>query len=276
VPGTLAVLARAEAGLGQEESCRAHAAEVLDLHPHMEMFTAIAYSAIGLLELGAGRNEQAALAFDEVEARAGDLGEPGWLWWQGDAADAYAGCGRTRDARRLLDRLADQADATGRGWACAVISRGRGTLAQDAGADDHLTAAIERFHLIPSPFEEARTLLVRGRRRLGAGDRQAGARDIAAARTVFDRLGARSWSERASALSDARPTADSALTTRLSPAELRVALLVGRGASNQQAADELFISAKTVDYHLQNVYRKLRLRNRAQLMAIVLTQAAAG
>jgi len=93
---------------------------------------------------------------------------------------------------------------------------------------------------------------------------------------VFDRLGARTWSEQASALSDARPTADSALTTRLSPAELRVALLVGRGASNQQAADELFISAKTVDYHLQNVYRKLRLRNRAQLMAIVLTQAAAG
>lgn len=275
VPGTLAMLARIEAGLGQEESCRAHAAEVLDLLPHMAMFTAIAHSAVGLLELGAGRFDQAALAFDEVEARAGGLGEPGWLWWQGDALDAYAGCGRTRDARRVLDRLADQVETTGRGWARAVVARGRGTLGQDPEAEDDLTTAIEAFRLLPAPFEEARTLLTRGRRRLEAGDHQAGARDIAAARTVFDRLGARTWSEHASVLSDAGPAPESALTTRLSPAELRVALLVGRGASNQQAADELFISAKTVDYHLSNVYRKLRLRNRAQLMAIVLTQAAA-
>ena len=61
------------------------------------------------------------------------------------------------------------------------------------------------------------------------------------------------------------------LAARLSQAELRVALAVGQGASNREAAGALFISAKTVDYHLQSIYRKLGLRSRTQLAAIVLS-----
>jgi DNA-binding CsgD family transcriptional regulator len=52
---------------------------------------------------------------------------------------------------------------------------------------------------------------------------------------------------------------------RLSPAEHRVAVVVADGCTNQEAADRLFLSVKTVDFHLQNIYRKLGLRSRTEL-----------
>jgi DNA-binding CsgD family transcriptional regulator len=60
-----------------------------------------------------------------------------------------------------------------------------------------------------------------------------------------------------------------ALINSLSRAELRVALLVGRGRTNREVADELYISARTVDSHLQRIYRKLDLRSRTELALLV-------
>ena len=69
----------------------------------------------------------------------------------------------------------------------------------------------------------------------------------------------------------ARSTAS--LTDLLTPAELRVALAVAKGATNREVAADLFVSAKTVEYHLQNVYRKLNLRSRTEL-AVRVSQAS--
>jgi DNA-binding CsgD family transcriptional regulator len=55
------------------------------------------------------------------------------------------------------------------------------------------------------------------------------------------------------------------LASVLSDAELRVALVVGNGASNREAAERLFLSVKTIDFHLQSIYRKLDIHSRAQL-----------
>ena len=272
LPGTLALLARIEAGLGYEESCRSHAAAALSTGPAADVHDVIAHSAIGLLELGAGRFAEAAAALDEVAARALHMPEPGWLWWQGDAVDAYVGCGRGRDARRLLDTFGELAATTGRGWARAVVARGHGLLAGRRAADGHFGAALDGFRAVGAPFEEARTLLARGRRRLESGDGHsaaAGRDDVVAARAIFDRLGARAWSDRASAATGDARTGGDALTSLLTPAELRVALAVGHGATNRDAAERLFISAKTVDHHLRSIYRKLGLRSRAQLIALL-------
>jgi DNA-binding CsgD family transcriptional regulator len=56
----------------------------------------------------------------------------------------------------------------------------------------------------------------------------------------------------------------------LSPAERRVALAASRGASNKEIGEQLFLSAKTVDSHLQRVYRKLGVRSRTAMAALVL------
>ncbi|HET8620136.1 MAG TPA: AAA family ATPase [Acidimicrobiales bacterium] len=300
---TSAVLTRLEAGLGHEAACRNHAEETwaASVPLGIDHLTAWAHSGVGLLELGAGRFAEAAGHFDEVAALAGHIGEPGFLWWHGDAIEAYHGCGRQADAADLLTRLQGLATASRRPWAQATADRAAALLGAGPAADDEgggtgdtgepggpggtggivrfdpearLDRALAGFAALDAPFEEARTLLARGERRVAAGDRRAGATDIARARTIFDRIGARAWSERASRLRGEASRAWASLDSRLSPAELRVAMVVGHGASNRDAADRLFISVKTVDYHLQGIYRKLGLRSRAQLVAIVAGEQA--
>jgi DNA-binding CsgD family transcriptional regulator len=271
-----AVLARIEAGLGQADACRRHARDALEVTERLGLtqLWLVSWSALGLLALGAAQHSDAAAAFDEIVARD-TVPEPGWLWWQADACEAFLGCGRRDSAQDVLDRLEEQATATGRSWARAAVDRCVGLLATGDDADDRFTSALSGFRSLQAPFEEARTLLLRGRRRLDRGSRRHGALDVAEARTIFDRLGARAWSEQASALRG-EITADSpSLASQLTPAELRVAMAVGRGASNREAAERLFISVKTVDHHLQSVYRKLGLRRRTQLAGVVAAEASA-
>ena len=79
----------------------------------------------------------------------------------------------------------------------------------------------------------------------------------------------RTWARRAEAELAAtgmtsRKGAPSA-AERLTPQELQVAMVVADGATNSEAAARLFLSAKTIEYHLSNVYRKLGIRSRSQL-----------
>jgi DNA-binding CsgD family transcriptional regulator len=275
VPVSHAQMARVEAGLGLDEACREHAAEAIAVAGRLgiEQISSYAVSGLGLLELGAGRFAEAAEHFDRLSPRA-IAAEPGWLWWEGDAIEALFRAGRTREAERALARLEVRARASGRTWAQAVVLRSSALLDRPgAPAEERYGEAIARFRAIEAPFEEARTRLLRGEHRLREGEEADGAVDLAAARTVFDRLGARAWSTRASSARGEVTGAGRSLQSRLTEAELRVALAVGHGLSNRQAAEELFLSIKTVDFHLQGIYRKLGVRNRTQLAAIVLASA---
>ena len=167
------------------------------------------------------------------------------------------------------------AAATARRWAGAAAARSASLLRADDEPDVRLTAALDDFRALGAPFEEARTLLARGEHRLREARTSDGALDVAAARTIFDHLGARVWSDRASTIRGEVGRGRASLASRLTPAELRVALAVGQGVSNRVAADQLFISAKTVDYHLQSIYRKLGLRSRTQLTVLVASDQGA-
>jgi DNA-binding CsgD family transcriptional regulator len=84
---------------------------------------------------------------------------------------------------------------------------------------------------------------------------------------IFDRLGARLWSARARAELDrigGRPSVG-----ELTPTETRVAELIARGLTYREAADALFISPKTVQWNLSKIYRKLGVRSRAELAALM-------
>src|SRR5207237_7964122 len=92
---------------------------------------------------------------------------------------------------------------------------------------------------------------------------------------AFERLGGLPWAERA-ARAQAHPIVNPAAKAlaSLTAAELRVAVAVGAGRSNREAAAELFLSVKTVDSHLQHIYRKVGVRGRAEL-AVLVTRGSA-
>ena len=97
-----------------------------------------------------------------------------------------------------------------------------------------------------------------------------------AALRAFERLGARPWAARANTelgISAARHTRPRAVTEQLTPQELQVAFAVAQGASNRAVAAALFLSPKTVEFHLRNIYRKLSIRSRTELVRVVISDS---
>jgi len=167
-----------------------------------------------------------------------------------------------------------------------VVLRTRGALA-DHGASDELYAGALSWHdRLGSPLERARTLLSRGRTRIAHGDTAGGHADLAEAATTFRSVGAQSWlayvETQVSAIATTSPVTEQrgwaapspSLASALSTAELRVALAVGSGRSNREVAQQLFVSIKTVDFHLRSIYRKLDLRSRTELALALAAERA--
>ena len=279
---TDAFLAHLDAGFGRAELCRQRAAAAVRGGAATGAAVVLVWAghAMGLLELGVGRWNEAARHLDRVAALTESLGRhlPGAVWWQGDHIEALVRAGRPEDATRALERLDRERSAGTQQWPACVAARGRALLtANDEVAFAELARSIELAELVPAPFEAARSRLIRGERLLASGSAAAATDDLKDALAVFDRLGAAAFAERTRVLLGEPITERSqeGLADLLTPGELRVALAVARGATNREVAAELFVSAKTVDYHLQNVYRKLGLRSRTELSVRVAQVGAA-
>ena len=135
-------------------------------------------------------------------------------------------------------------------------------------ASDSLQTAFARFEGSGYPLETARTLLA-----LGALERRkrhkAPAREhLEHALRVFEAIGSPPWEERARAeLSRVGGRAPAPFD--LTPTESTVADLVSEGATNQEVAARLFMSPKTVEWNLSRIYRKLGVRSRTELAALL-------
>ncbi|WP_214402353.1 LuxR C-terminal-related transcriptional regulator [Pseudonocardia lacus] len=275
LPNGLIVQATVEAALGDADAARAHAEQAARLGTGQSdsgIFAAHAARVLGLLELGAGNPEQAAEHLEVAGgfALAHRIGERVLFSWAGDLTEALARCGRVEQARTAALAAAREAERTGAPNAMAVDARCRALL---ASSDEEGALAFEealRWHTSAGrPFEQARTQLCYGEF-LRRQQRRVDARPhLAAALATFTRLGAAPWARRAEAELQAtgmtsRKAAPSA-TERLTPQELQVATVVADGATNSEAATRLFLSAKTIEYHLSNIYRKLGIRSRVEL-----------
>lgn len=256
--------ARVEAARGQEEECRAHVRAALDVAEANGIGCMPTYtgSALGLLELGLGRTDEAIAELERVAdlAERQQLRDPTVVQWAADLVEAYAMAGRVDDARRVLDRLRPAVD-DGEAWAHAVTARGEGLVAEGDEALEWFEQALTWHERDAQPFERARTQLCLGER-LRRGRSRARAREwLEAALEAFEDLGAAPWAARAHReLSTTGPTArrrDPSTAGQLTPQELQVALIVASGVTNAEAAARLFLSPKTVEYHLSNVYRKI-------------------
>jgi DNA-binding CsgD family transcriptional regulator len=259
-----ATLARVEAAMGLVDSARDHAAVAIRRGDELGMSSLAAWGrhALGLAALAAGEPAEAVGPLEWIWQleRSGSVSDPGVLWWHGDLLETLLRTGREAEARRLVDYLRAAAASTERGWAAAITARGEGML---DGAPPRLERSAGLLDDLGAPFEAARSRLALADLASGRVRRSA----LDAALTAFEALGARPWADRVlSHLGEgAERPATPAVAAVLSPAELRVALAVGRGLTNRQAADALALSPRTVDAHLQSIFRKLRIRSRTQL-----------
>ena len=198
------------------------------------------------------------------------------MWWSSDLIECYALEGMEDAARREFGRLEKAAANSYMPTTAAVAARSKALL-EPAAFEENMTEALRLHAVSDMPFEHARTELMIGqylRRHNQPGKARS---PLTAALAIFERLGAPDWTNRtrselhATGIRLRQPTA--AVLATLTPPELQVALAIARGHSNREVADLLFLSTKTVEFHLTNVFHKLGINRRTQLATMVAQQA---
>jgi DNA-binding CsgD family transcriptional regulator len=242
-----------------EEVTAAHRTGVLEGQVH----DAIRW-ARGIQEAAAGRPASAMTWFEQmshpaVARMAASL----------DRIEAAVHADRRDTALEWLRHLEAFAAQAAVPWAQAGVAHCRGLLADGDAAQQQFEQALAYHRRAQRPFERARTELAygeflrRGRRRVDARTH------LRAALDVFEQLGAAPWAERArTELRASGQTAhrrDPSTLLRLTPQELQVARFVAKGLPTREVAAQLFLSPRTIDFHLRNIFAKLGISSRAQL-----------
>src|SRR4051794_5275977 len=268
----LAGLAWLEARQGREEAGRAHAEEATALCDDLGvgLYGIWAIQALGDLELGLG-NPAAAIEHYERQVRA--LEQRGIadvdLVPGPELVDAHLRLGQADEAAAAAGAFAARADAKGQPWALARAARCRGLLADAGDLEAHFDAALALHERTPDAFETARTRLAYGARLRRARKRVRAREELRAALETFEALGARPWADQADAeLAATGETArrrDASTLDDLTPQELQIARLLAEGRTTREAAAAIFVSPKTVEYHLRHVYVKLGINSREAL-----------
>ena len=269
---------RIDAAMGAAKVCRDRLDQAVALAMPIGVVSISAYAAAasGLLELGAGNYGQAAAELARVDAHVDRYGvrDPCVIQWRPDYIESLIRLGRVADAHEQLALLDAEAAATGSRWAEVTAARCRGMLLKPSQrAISQLEEAVALAETSASIFELARARLCLGEalrrfRRRGEAGRQ-----LTQAYLAFEQLGAQPWVERTAAeLATAGVSAipqHKPIHIRLTPQELRVALQVADGLTNQEVAARLFLSHKTIEVHLGHIYDKLGVRSRTSLARLV-------
>jgi DNA-binding CsgD family transcriptional regulator len=273
---TLARLALLEARMGRAEQSRLHADAGLDLSRRLGLGLSEVWSiaALGELELSLGHPEPALACFEEQQAvltahgiRDVDLSPAPEL------VELYLRLGRPREAAHAADEYSRAATAKAQPWALARAARCRGLAAPGDVPGDSFEIALALHQQTPDVFETARTHLAYGSHLRRARQRIQAREQLRAAIDIFDNLGAEPWSETArSELAATGETArrrDPATLNELTPQELQIALRVAEGRTTRETAAALFLSPKTIEHHLHNIYRKLAISSRRELIGAI-------
>jgi DNA-binding CsgD family transcriptional regulator len=272
----LAGLAWLESRQGREDRCRGHVADVLDAPAaaHLHMGRAWARYAMGDLELSLGDPARAVAHFRELirllEVHALEDADlvPG-----AELVDALLRLGEVEEAGEVAATYERAARDKGQPWALARAERARGLLADDDAVISRFEPALEAHAATLDRFETARTRLAYGERLRRAAMRVRARDQLRSAFEDFEDLGAMRWAERASLELEAtgetvrRRGADP--RSALTPQELQVSMLLVDGRTTREAAAALFLSPKTIEYHLRKVYTKLGIGSRAELAELL-------
>ena len=177
-------------------------------------------------------------------------------------------------AAELLAPFADEAERIGQAFPQAVAARCRGLLADEDHYEQEFERSLEFHALDENLFATARTQLVFGERLRRSGRRIDARERLNPALDAFEHLEAVPWADRAR--NELRATGErvrarspAGASEELTPQELQVAMLVAEGKTNREVGAQLFLSPKTIEWHLGHVYRKLGIASRAELPGIL-------
>ncbi|HEY3669913.1 MAG TPA: LuxR C-terminal-related transcriptional regulator [Acidimicrobiia bacterium] len=222
------------------------------------------YSA-AVLANGLGRYHDALDALQSYDDRDGLVSN----WILPELVEAAVRSGEHALAASAAEELTVRTEAAGTEWALGFQARSSALLTDGPAAEKRYREAIERFGRCRASGHLARAHLLYGewlrreRRRLEAREQ------LRLARDMFSTMGAAAFAQRAERelfATGERARRRSVETVRhLTPQELEIARLASTGESNPEIAVRLFISARTVEYHLHKVFTKLDIRSRTQL-----------
>jgi DNA-binding CsgD family transcriptional regulator len=172
-------------------------------------------------------------------------------------------------ARSAFATLADRTTTAGTPWALGIRARCQALLEDGSHAEAAYLEAISQLGRSHAAVDLARAHLMFGQWLRRAKRRRDARRHLRTAEAMFHAMGATGFADQASG--ELRATGERARARTpqteydLTPQEVRVAKLAADGATNNEIAEQLFISPSTVDYHLGKVFRKLDVTSRAQL-----------
>ena len=256
---------------GREREARALIdATMRDVAPRGEgIGVTMSHWANALLCNGLGRHEGALAAARQAAAHEDELTVP--RWGLVELVEAAARGGAPELASDALERLSASTRASGTDWALGVEARSRALLSDGDAAEQLYQEAIERLARTRVRVELTRARLVYGEW-LRREQRRADAREhLRAAHDAFSRMGAEAFAERARrellATGEAARRRSVEPLDELTAQEAQIARLAGEGRTNPEIGAQLFISPRTVEFHLRKVFAKLGISSRKELRA---------
>jgi DNA-binding CsgD family transcriptional regulator len=191
------------------------------------------------------------------------------VWALPELVEAAMHTGDAELARDALERLAETTQPAGTDFALGIEARSRALLSNGTDANDLYREAIERLSRTRLRPELARAHLLYGEW-LRRGGRRVDAREqLRTAHQLFDAIGMKAFAERArrELLATGEKARKRSAGTReeLTPQEEQIARLAREGLSNPEIGAQLFVSARTIEWHLRNVFAKLGITSRRQL-----------
>jgi ATP/maltotriose-dependent transcriptional regulator MalT len=269
----LAALAWAAALRGEETECRRLADEIAESVKVNALANAhtVAQWAVALLDLGLGRPNDTVARLTALAAAPVGVLQPFFvLLFTADLVEACVRGGDTDAGRRAFASLDAFTQSPAPTWARACAHRCRALLTLEPSTADAAFTEALRLHVESNrPLDQARTALLYGEHLRRQRQRVEAREHLKVALDIFERLGAAPWAQRArSELRASGETArkrDPSTVAQLTAQELQVATFVAEGLSNKEVAAQLFLSPRTIDSHLRNVFAKLEITSRTQL-----------
>jgi ATP/maltotriose-dependent transcriptional regulator MalT len=228
-----------------------------------------AHWTTALLANGLGHYEEAAAAAKQVLEPVGGRLDATINWALPELVEAAVRCGSGHLARDAIEQLSEMTRASGTDWALGLEARSRALLSERDAAEPLFREAVDRLSRTRQRGDRARAHLLFGEWMRREGRRNDAREHLRTAHGVFLDMGANAFAARARrelrVIGDAVRPRSADRVNKLTAQERQIARLAIEGLSNAEIGERIFLSARTVEWHLGKVFVKLGIQSRREL-----------